>query len=146
MSVADSWLTVDGTAVAVDRHLDRFSASVGARHPKVDVDAFCAAVCHVLSDSGRWFPRIEAIDCAGHVTLRLLMRVAPEPSVDVVLATAATDPRTDPFVKGPDLVALGALRTETGAGEAIIVDDGFVAEGAWSSIVWWTNDTLHCAV
>jgi branched-subunit amino acid aminotransferase/4-amino-4-deoxychorismate lyase len=41
------------------------------------------------------------------------------------------------------LVALGALRTELDVGEAVILDNGVVAEGAWSSIVWWKNDTLH---
>jgi branched-subunit amino acid aminotransferase/4-amino-4-deoxychorismate lyase len=46
-------------------------------------------------------------------------------------------------VKGPDLAALGALRRELDVGEAVILDDGFVAEGAWSSIVRWQNDTLH---
>jgi len=46
-------------------------------------------------------------------------------------------------VKGPDLAALGALRRELDVGEAVILDGEFVAEGAWSSIVWWRNDTLH---
>jgi len=142
--VADSWLTVDGAAVAVDRHCDRFTSSVRALQPQHDVTAFTDAVRLALPDSGRWFPRIEAIDIAGHLTLRLHLRVAPEPSVDVTLATASHDPRSEPSVKGPDLVALGALRTELGVGEAIIVDDGFVAEGAWSSVVWWMNDRLHC--
>jgi branched-subunit amino acid aminotransferase/4-amino-4-deoxychorismate lyase len=142
--VADSWLTADGSAVAIDRHFDRFMASVHACDSRVDVGAFTEAVRGALPDSGRWFPRIEAIGDAGELTLRLLVRVAPEPSTEVTLATASHDPRSEPFVKGPDLSALGALRTELGAGEAIIVDNGFVAEGAWSSIVWWLNDTLHC--
>jgi branched-subunit amino acid aminotransferase/4-amino-4-deoxychorismate lyase len=46
-------------------------------------------------------------------------------------------------VKGPDLAALGALRRELDIGEAVILDDGFIAEGAWSSIAWWADDTLH---
>lgn len=142
--VADSWLTVDGTAVALERHFDRFSGSVHARNPQFDVSVFTDAVRHALPESGRWFPRIEAIDSDGELTLRLLIRTAPEPSVDIVLATATRDPRSNPSVKGPDLAALGALRSELGAGEAVILDDGFLAEGAWSSIVWWLNDTLHC--
>ena len=142
--VADSWLTVDGAAVAVDRHFERFASSVHTRQSQVDVVAFTDAVRFAVPDAGRWFPRIEAIDIAGELTLRLHVRAAPEPSAEVTLATAAHDPRSDPSVKGPDLVALGQLRTELGVGEAIIVDDGFVAEGAWSSVVWWLNDRLHC--
>jgi branched-subunit amino acid aminotransferase/4-amino-4-deoxychorismate lyase len=142
--VADSWLTVDGTAVALDRHFARFAGSVRAQNSNVDVSAFTDAVRHALPESGRWFPRIEAIDSDGELTLRVLMRTAPEPSLDVTLATATRDPRSNPSVKGPDLAALGALRTELEVGEAIILDDGFLAEGAWSSIVWWKNDTLHC--
>lgn len=142
--VADSWLTVDGTAVALERHFDRFSGSLKSRDPHNDVRAFTDAVRDALPESGRWFPRIEAIENDGEMTLRLLIRVAPEPSLDVTLATAAHDPRSTPSVKGPDLAALGELRTQLGAGEAVILDDGFLAEGAWSSIVWWRNDTLHC--
>ena len=142
--VADSWLTVDGSAVALDRHFDRFSGSVHAQNSQIDVLAFTEAVRDALPESGRWFPRIEAIDSDGELTLRLLIRTAPEPSLDVTLATATRDPRSNPSVKGPDLSALGALRTELGAGEAVILNQGFLAEGAWSSIVWWLNDTLHC--
>ncbi|MEN9740292.1 MAG: hypothetical protein RLZ72_558, partial [Actinomycetota bacterium] len=58
-------------------------------------------------------------------------------------ATAETDPRTHPFIKGPDLVALGNVRRDSGAGEAILLQDGFVVEGAWSSVVWWQNERLH---
>jgi len=142
--VADSWLTVDGAAIAVDRHFERFASSVHTRQPQFDVVAFTDAVRFAVPDAGRWFPRIEAIDFAGELILRLHVRAAPESSAEVTLATAAHDPRSDPTVKGPDLVALGRLRTELGVGEAIIVDDGFVAEGAWSSVVWWLNDRLHC--
>jgi branched-subunit amino acid aminotransferase/4-amino-4-deoxychorismate lyase len=46
-------------------------------------------------------------------------------------------------VKGPDLAALGTLRRDLDVGEAVILDNGVIAEGAWSSIMWWKNDTLH---
>lgn len=75
--------------------------------------------------------------------LRFHLREAPEPLTEVTLATSTHDPRTNPSVKGPDLVRLGALRREFDCGEAVILHDGTIAEGAWSSIVWWQNDTLH---
>jgi branched-subunit amino acid aminotransferase/4-amino-4-deoxychorismate lyase len=86
---------------------------------------------------------VEAVEIDGQTVLRLHVRPAPDEVTTVTLATAPRDPRTSPSVKGPDLKSLGSLRTELDVGEAIILDDGVIAEGAWSSIVWWKNDTLH---
>lgn len=142
--VADSWLMVDGAVAGLERHIERFSASVRHAFPQLDVDSFARAVLAALPRAGRWFPRIEAIDDGGEPVLRLRIRDAPEPLTEVTLATAPRDPRTAPTVKGPDLEASGALRTELAVGEAVILDgDGNIAEGAWSSIVWWEGDSLH---
>lgn len=140
---ADSWLVVDGTAVAVDRHVDRFRRGVTASTPMADIDDFARSVVTTIPARGRWFPRIEAVEYGDGIALQLRVRNAPEPLSEATLATAKRDPRTRPTVKGPDLIALGALRRELDAGEAVILDDGFIAEGAWSSIVWWKNDRLH---
>ena len=141
--VADSWLAVDGYAVSLAQHLERFTTSLAAIDPTLDARAFAADAIAMIPNEGRWFPRLEAIDYGDGAMLRFHLRHAPEALTDVTFATSSRDPRTQTDVKGPDLAALGALRRELDVGEAVILDDGFVAEGAWSSIVWWLNDTLH---
>jgi branched-subunit amino acid aminotransferase/4-amino-4-deoxychorismate lyase len=140
---ADSWLVVDGTAVALEQHLARFAGSARLADETLDIDAFTRDVLELIPGDGRWFPRIEAIDYGNGSLLRFHLREAPEPLPEVTLASSTHDPRTNPSVKGPDLVRLGALRREFDCGEAVILHDGVIAEGAWSSIVWWQNDTLH---
>ena len=58
------------------------------------------------------------------------------------------DPREQPQVKGPDLSICQRLRRKAnlnGADEAVILsDDGYIADGALSSILWWRGETL-CA-
>jgi branched-subunit amino acid aminotransferase/4-amino-4-deoxychorismate lyase len=141
--VADSWLVVDGCAVAVDQHLERFTTSLAGIDASLDARAFATDALAMIPSEGRWFPRLEAIDYGDGALLRFHLRGAPDALTDVTLATAPRDPRTQPNVKGPDLAALGTLRRELDIGEAVILDGEFVAEGAWSSIVWWLNDTLH---
>lgn len=141
--VADSFLVVDGTAVAIDRHCKRFAAGLGAQGVAADVASFTRDALSAIPREGRWFPRIEAIDYGDGALLRVLVRPAPDPLETATVATAAADPRTRLSIKGPDLVALGNLRRDSGADEAIILDDGNIAEGAWSSVVWWKDDRLH---
>ena len=141
--VADSWLVVDGCAVSLDRHLERFVNSLATVDSALDARAFAADAIAMTPAEGRWFPRLEAIDYGDGALLRFHLREAPPALTDATLATAPRDPRTQTNVKGPDLAALGALRRELDVGEAVILDDGFIAEGAWSSIVWWQDDTLH---
>jgi branched-subunit amino acid aminotransferase/4-amino-4-deoxychorismate lyase len=140
---ADSWLVTEGTAVSVDRHVDRFARSVRMVDPALNIDDFVRDVLPLIPDTGRWFPRLEAIDYGDGALLRFHLREAPEALTEVTLATANHDPRSNPAIKGPDLVRLGDLRREFDCGEAVILSDGVIAEGAWSSIVWWRNDTLH---
>ena len=102
---------------------------------------FAPAPLHLIPAEGRWCPRLEAFDYGDGAMLRFHLREAPDALTDVTLATAPRDPRTQPRVKGPDLAALGALRRELNVGEAVILDDGYIAEGAWSSIVWWERDS-----
>ena len=143
--VADSFRLEDGRAIAVERHLQRFSASVAA-HTDVSgetLDAFLAAILGFLPDEGSWFPRLEAVATPGGATLRYRQRPAPAWETEVVIARAPQDPRRYPHLKGPDLEALLALRTQVaplGAQEAIITsaDDGLV-EGAYSSLMIWRD-------
>lgn len=141
--VADSFLVVDGAVVALERHLSRFSDGLVHSGIAIDVNRFAQSLVEVLPREGRWFPRIEAVDYGNGALVRVLVRPAPDPVDEVTVATSSRDPRTLPSIKGPDLAALGNLRRDSGAGEAVILNNGVIAEGAWSSIVWWTNDRLH---
>ncbi|MFM6968551.1 MAG: aminotransferase class IV [Microbacteriaceae bacterium] len=140
---ADSLLLVDGSAVALDRHFARFAGGISSQGIDLDIPQFERDVRAILPRHGRWFPRIEAVDYGDGVLLRLLVRSAPDALETATLASAQVDPRTQPTVKGPDLAALGNLRRDSGADEAVILADGTIAEGAWSSIVWWDGDRLH---
>jgi len=148
--VADSWLVLDGAVRALDVHRDRFTSSVSATGLVADDDvaSFWDTVVDVLPRDGAWFPRVELVrgGAAGEPELRARVRSAPARTRSVRVATATHDPRTSPLVKGPDLVALGDLRSEAAAGgaeEAVIVSpEGHVVEGAWSSLVWWRGDSL----
>ncbi|MDM4761800.1 aminotransferase class IV [Galbitalea sp. SE-J8] len=118
--------------------------------PGAELDAFWDAVIARIPRSGAWFPRVEWHAPSGALVYR--EREAPERRRSVVVATAPTDPRRHPSVKGPDLERMSALRTAvqpTGAGEAVILSPlepggagGFVVEGANSALVWWRGELL----
>ncbi|QOD42482.1 aminotransferase class IV [Clavibacter zhangzhiyongii] len=145
---ADSFLVDEGRVLALDVHWQRFLASLrlqGAAVP--DPAAFLDAAVAALPRAGAWFPRVEALRGPDGDVARLLLRPAPERTATVVLRDHdGPDPRTMPRVKGPDLHALGALRSRAarhGAGEAVILAaDGTIVEGAYSAIVWWHGDAL----
>ncbi len=143
--VADSFVISDGAVVGFDRHVERFSRSVTSIAHDFDAPSFRHGVREVIPRIGEWFPRIEARDYGNGLLYRVLNRPAPVRESSVVVATAVSDPRRFPRTKGPDLRRLGAMRRETNAaaGEAIILDNGVIAEGAWSSIVWWEDGVLH---
>ena len=145
---ADSFLVDDGRVLALDVHRQRFLASLRLLAAAVpDPAAFLEAAVAALPREGAWFPRVEALRGPGGDVARLLLRPAPERTASVVLRDHdGPDPRTMPRVKGPDLHALGALRSRAaryGAGEAVILAvDGTVVEGAYSAILWWHGDAL----
>lgn len=143
--VADSFLILDGAVVGFDKHLERFSRSVHEHDPAFDAVTFRHGLVDALPKEGAWFPRVESVDYGNGHLVRLLIRPAPTRDTTVSVATARSDPRRLPHVKGPDLQRLGALRRETNpsAGEAVIISGGDIAEGAWSSIVWWEDGILH---
>lgn len=141
--VADSFRLEDGHVVALEKHLERFAHSV-ASHTDVTpqrLDQFLVSLRGVLPPQGSWFPRIEAVDTPGGASLRYRERPAPPWESEVVIARASSDPRRFPHIKGPDLEALMALRTEVSrhnAQEAIITsEDGHLVEGAYSSLMVW---------
>jgi branched-subunit amino acid aminotransferase/4-amino-4-deoxychorismate lyase len=142
VAVAESWLLDGGRARGLDRHWDRFAR--GCTEAGLDRGAARAEVERALPATGRWFPRVE-LRADGE--LRLAVRPAPprEPEV-VAWVFDGADPRRAPRRKGPDLERLGALRAEAarhGAGEALLSDsDGRLLEGAYTSLLWWEDETL----
>ena len=146
---ADSWLSHDGAAVALDAHRSRFLRSLPSDVDPTDVDAaaFWDAAIATVPRTGDWFPRLELREVGERRELLLRMRPAPELRRDVALVThEGPDPRARPLVKGPDLERLTAVRTTAqgrGAGDAVLLDAaGHVAETATASLVWWRGDAL----
>lgn len=142
--VADSYLLDNGSVVAYQQHLDRFSASCefqGLFRPLYD---FLAAVTSALPSEGKLFPRVDLTERG---ELELWLRPAPPLHDTIILATASTDPRVEPSIKGPDIPALAALRTQaqtSGANDAVIVDSqGFVIDGATTCLMWFTDGALN---
>jgi len=136
--VADSWLVTDGTALALGAHRDRFLSVA------TNAEEFWDAAIAAIPLEGDWFPRVEQ-HSNGRLVFRL--REAPERHRSVVLATwTGDDPWTQPTVKGPDLERMLGIRTSVqaaGAGEAALLSpDGYVVEGATSSLLWWRGEIL----
>jgi branched-subunit amino acid aminotransferase/4-amino-4-deoxychorismate lyase len=148
LAVADSFLVQNGTVRALDRHFARFASSISNQKTRRQLPGFFASAAAVIPHSGDWFPRLEYREGRPDgQKLFLRIRTAPERTETVRLWTLEDkDPRTNPFVKGPDLAICQQLRRAAnlhGADEAVLVtEDGFIADGALSSIVWWENETL----
>lgn len=147
--VADSWLILDGSVRALQRHVDRFTRSC------LDLDVvsadelrcFWSAALAGLPRSGEWFPRAELIGDPPELHLRI--RPAPVRGDRVrVWVPGESDRRLHPGRKGPDLEALGELRAEAGqhgAQEALLMTPaGIVVEASSSSVLWWEDEVL-CA-
>ncbi len=150
LRVADSLLIEDGRVRSLGEHLKRFETWVLAEDSSMasQLPKFFEAVIKLLPRKGRWFPRLEyhgEVEAPDRLFLRL--RQAPEKIQTVSLWTyPEPDPRINPTVKGPDLSLCQQLRRHAnmnGADEAVILStDGYVSEGALSSLVWWRQDTL----
>lgn len=133
---ADSWLVRDGHTVALEQHVARFSAAAGA--PPND---FWKHVVQKIPHDGDWFPRVERLAEDESDELYVTLRPAPQRTQTATVWTAPEDPRLTPAVKGPDLLRLGTLREQAqqhGADEALVLAGGYVAEGAYSTVLaWW---------
>jgi branched-subunit amino acid aminotransferase/4-amino-4-deoxychorismate lyase len=152
LAAADSWLVDDGRVRALDAHFDRFRSAIQRVAPDHEsyLDDFFAAVTRALPRTGRWFPRIEFhADNSSEHHLHLRLREAPEAlSTATLWSLDEPDPRVSPSIKGPDLSLGQQLRRRAkinGADEAVLLDqNGFILEGALSSMVWWRDGVL-CA-
>ena len=154
LAAADSWLVEDGRSRSIQAHFDRFAGWVSAACPALaqDLPVFFNQVRATIPLQGRWFPRIELHLVTGFPVdsaidgmlpaLYLRLREAPEQAGEIRLWTLPeSDPRANPLVKGPDLSLGMQLRRKAilhDADEAVLLSpEGFIAEGALSSIVWW---------
>jgi branched-subunit amino acid aminotransferase/4-amino-4-deoxychorismate lyase len=150
LRVADSWLVENGKVRSLNAHLKRFEQWVLAEDPSMaqQLPVFFSEMKKMLPLEGRWFPRLEyhgEVDAPFRLFLRL--REAPEKIETISLWTyPEPDPRLTPEIKGPDLSLCQQLRRHAnmnGADEAVILNsEGYVAEGALSSLVWWRGDVL----
>jgi hypothetical protein len=153
---ADSWLVDHGHALALGLHRTRFLdavAEMAERHGLVaevdalDVDAFWDAAIAAIPRIGDWFPRLELRVQHEAAELLFRLRIAPQRHLSIAVATFhGHDPRTEPWIKGPDLEVMTRLRTQAQgehADEAVLLSPlGFVAEGSTTCLAWWTGDAL----
>lgn len=155
VDAADSWFVTDGRAFALELHRERFIGAALARGAELaglsstTLEAFWEAVVESVPATGDWFPRVALLSQGGTATLEYLERPAPPTSASLgVMTHHGADPRRSPRIKGPDLAALALVRDAArrdGAEEAVILtDDGYIVEGATTSIVWWRGNIL-CA-
>lgn len=151
LTVADSWLVESGRVRNLQLHFNRFcywSSSVISRN---DYEIFCDTVRETLPHEGRWFPRIELIHNPQSSQSQLVLRLRPAPELIETMTLwthPEPDPRSNPTIKGPDLSLGLQLRRAAqmhGADEAVLLNtDGYILEGALSSLVWFRGDVL-CA-
>lgn len=153
LMAADSWLVEDGRVRAFGRHRARFG-DVAAHVGMGDAitDDFWAAVVEKIPATGEWFPRVDVLEPAlgDEPVLALRLRPAPERTRELrVCVPSFPDPRTIPGRKGPDIGLLGRLvaqaRADHDCSEVVLLsDEGFVIEGATTSLLWWDDEAL-CA-
>jgi branched-subunit amino acid aminotransferase/4-amino-4-deoxychorismate lyase len=147
IEVADSWLVTDGTTLALGLHRARFLGSMETdARGTTGADMFWDAAIALIPRRGDWFPRVELQNRSGARLLVFRLRSAPERTNNVAVTTwREADPRTTPLIKGPDLAAMTRVRTTIqplGASEAVLLENGYVVEGAFSGLLWWRGDIL----
>lgn len=149
--VADSWLVIDGRVRHLDEHFDRFANWVKQINPQVELNSFFLSVIELTPPTGSWFPRIEFLVDAKNNQFQVLLKMREAPELETRISLWSyneADPRVSPTVKGPDLSLGMQMRRAAqmhGADEAVLLSpEGYIVEGALSSIVWFREDAL-CA-
>jgi len=132
----------EGRVRSLHKHKARFNASA-EKLTDLDLDAFWEEAIKLIPRAGQAFPRLELSN--DNLVLRLREPAEFKPLVSLWSADEPDD-RIDPTTKGPDLGYGAILRRKAnlhGADEAIILnEDGYVVEGALSSLLWWRDDVL----
>ncbi|RCS94569.1 aminotransferase class IV [Brevibacterium aurantiacum] len=148
---ADSWLVVDGRVRAFDRHQARFADTAGQVGVGALVSAeLWASVIEKIPKTGEWFPRVDVLEQATGGSRMLAFRLRPAPPRTRklrVLIPSYSDPRSTPGRKGPDIALLEQLRKqareEYDCDEVLLLsEDGYIIEGATTSLMWWDGGTL----
>ena len=140
----DSFLVREGRALDVDAHVDRLTTS--SELPKAEIHPTYADLLRFAAASPGWTFPLVTIE-AGRIGYALRLFEPAQLRTTVTLWTSdAPDMRTFPRLKGPDFSLQTSLRRraeEHGAEEAIIIgQDGFLREGAYSSLVYWSDGAL----
>lgn len=153
LAAADSWFVNVGRVRAFERHRARFADAAEQVGAGALVTAeFWAAVIEKTPKTGEWFPRVDVLGQGSGVERILAFRLRPAPQRARelrVLIPPYADPRRTPGRKGPDIALLEGLRKqareEHDCDEVLLLsEDGYVIEGATTSLLWWDGDTL-CA-
>jgi len=143
LEVADSFLISEGRVRSIHKHKERFIGSA-QNFTDLDLERFWACAMKLLPRTGSALPRLEL--AGGLLALRIRDVSEFKPSV-VLWTSDEADPRKNPLIKGPDLAYGSMLRRKSnlfGADEAVILNaDGYVVEGALSSLLWWRDDVLY---
>ncbi len=144
--VADSFLVKNGRVRSLDKHVERFKKQVAQKAPELEalLPEFIGQAHTLIPKFGSYFPRLEL---QGDGSLKLQLREAPSIGTEATLWTySQVDPRTDLTVKGPELelgFRIRNLASLLGADEAVLLNEnGFITEGALSSLVWWEEGIL----
>ena len=139
---------------AFERHQARFADAADQVGVGDLVTAeFWASVVGNIPEAGEWFPRVDVLETPAGGSRTLAFRRRPVPPLTRklrVLVPPYSDPRSTPGRKGPDITVLERLRSqareEYDCDEVLLLSkDGYVIEGATTSLLWWEGDTL-CAV
>lgn len=137
IDVADSWRHSSGSTNGLSLHLERFARTAGPLP-----DGFVDAMTPLLSD-GELFPRIAL--SSGLLLLDVRPAPSPRPTTSLTYVIAS-DPRTQPEVKGPDFGSLRTYRDRyqvAGTDDTVVVDKhGAMLETTTGALVMWDGDTL----
>ena len=144
--VADSFLVTEGKVRSLDKHIVRLINHTALKAPELlpTIPDYIFQALNLVPRTGNHFPRLEI---QTDNSLKIQLRPVPELTETVVLWTyPEADPRADLTVKGPELDLGATIRDQAlkqGADEAILLTkEGFISEGALSSLVWWEGDIL----
>lgn len=131
---ADSWRHYRGRAPGVELHRNRFASCAGTVP-----EGLWESALSLLDASEDLFPRVSVYQGE----FRFDIRPAPpaRATTDLTLAVAS-DPRTAPLVKGPDLGRLAEHRRRYAARGTDDVILGDFAETTTGALVGWRGNTL----
>ncbi|MCD7100785.1 aminotransferase class IV [Pseudoclavibacter sp. 13-3] len=140
----DSLLIRHGRVRDVDGHIERLSRASGWALSRVRA-VYRALLRRPELAAGLWFPKISIDQQVCAVQIRPIAEATLRTEVRL-WTPQFFDPRLQPALKGPDFPVQMSLRTQAqanGADEAVLVGaDGTLREGAFSSIVHWSEGCL----